>query len=115
MVNPTGSTEVAQPTANPRLAPVGFLQPTPTALRNGRRTMAIFAAFVAVMVVLVGFVPGFGDPQMLAVTATTCVALAGDAIAYLGQPTVTRYRLGLLVTTLAGVAGFYVVLANPFA
>jgi hypothetical protein len=69
---------------------------------------------VAVALLLVGFVPGFADRQMLAVTATACVALAGDAIAYIGQPTVTRYRLGLIITTLAIVVGFYIALANPF-
>jgi len=90
------------------------LEPTPTALRNGRRTLAIFAAFVAVILALIVLVPGFGDTGMLAITAATCVALAGDAIAYLGQPTLTRYRLGLIVTTVGVVASLVLLIANPF-
>ena len=77
-------------------------------------TLAIFGAIVVVMLGLVLLVDGFGDRQMLAITATSLVVLAGDAIAYLGQPSVTRYRFGLIVTTIAIVAGFYFAFANPF-
>jgi hypothetical protein len=115
VVNPAEGHEAAKPTAAPPHAASGFLQPTPAALRNGRRTLAIFGAFVALALVLVALVPGFGDRQMVAVTAASCVALAGDAIAYLGRPTVTRYRTGLIVTTLAIVVGFAIAFANPFA
>ncbi len=113
-MNPGDSIEAAQSAAPAAPGLVGFLQPTPTALRNGRRTLAIFAVFVAVAVALVAFVPGFGDRQMLAIVASSCFALTGDAIAYLGRPSTTRYRLGVILTTIAIVVGFYIALANPF-
>jgi hypothetical protein len=77
--------------------------------------MAFLAAIVGILVVLIIILPGFGDAQMLAVTATTSLALAGEAIAYLGEPTLTRYRLGLIVTAIGVAASFYLLLADPFA
>ncbi len=90
------------------------LEPTPTALRNGRRTLVVVAAIVGLILVLLLFLPGFRDTGMVAITATTMVALVGHAIAYLGQPTLTRYRLGLIVATVGIVASFVLLIADPF-
>lgn len=90
------------------------LAPTPTALRNGRITLVIFAALMAILLILIVLVPDLRDTGMLAITGTTSVALAGDAIAYIGRPTLTRYRLGLVVTTIGVVASFVLLIANPF-
>ena len=89
-------------------------EPTPDALRNGRRTMAITAVIGLVLGAL-NVAAGFTDPQTVAIFAALGLSLVGDAIAYLGQPTTTRYRLGLAITTVAIVAGFYFLLANPYA
>ena len=91
------------------------LEPTPTGLRNGRKTLAIFAAFVAVLWALTVFVPGFGDTGTVAIMATTSVALAGDAIAYLGRPTLTRYRWASSLTAVGVAASFILLIARPFA
>ena len=92
----------------------GRWEPTPDVLRNGRITLAIFAAFMVVLLVLIALLPELRNTGMLAITATTFVALVGDAIAYLGQPSVTRYRLGLIVTAIGVVASFYLLIASPF-
>ena len=92
------------------------LEPTPDALRNGRLVLGVFAVFLAVLVVLIVFVPEFAnDRNLLAITAATGVAFAGDCIAYLGQPSLTRYRLGLTVTTVGIVTGFVILFTNTFS
>ncbi len=91
------------------------LEPTPSALRNGRLTLAIVAAILGIIAALIVLVPGFGDTGTLAITAATVVTLAGHVIAYLGQPTLTRYRLGLVVMAVGIVAAFWMLIANPFA
>lgn len=63
------------------------LEPTPSALRNGRLTLAILAVVVAVVVAMIVLIPGFGDATTLAITASTTVTLVGHVIAYVGQPT----------------------------
>jgi len=89
-------------------------EPTPEALRNGRRTLVIFGVFVAVLLALNFFITDFADGNTWAIMATTGVAFVGDCIAYLGQPSLTRYRLGLVVTTIGIVAGFAILITNPF-
>jgi len=91
------------------------MQPTPQALRTGRLTLAIIAAFAVVILALIVLVPGFGDTGMLAITAALIITIAGHAIAYLGQPTLTRYRLGLIVMAVGIVAGFWLLVASPFS
>jgi len=92
------------------------LEPTPDALRNGRVRLSIFAVVLVVLLVIIVFVPGISDDRnLLAITAATGVAFAGDCIAYLGQPSLTRYRLGLLVTTVGIIASFVILFTNPFS
>jgi hypothetical protein len=89
------------------------LRPTPSALRNGRIVLAALAGVVGVAVILIVLVPGFGDAATLAIAAATIVTLAGHVIAYVGQPTLTRYRVGLVVITVGIVAAFWLLIANP--
>ena len=90
------------------------LAPTPSALRSGRLTFAILAVVVAGCVALMVFLPGFADMAMLAVTASTSVTLAGLGVAYLGEPGLTRYRIGLVVATVGMLLSIYLWLADPF-
>jgi hypothetical protein len=89
-------------------------EPTPEAIRNGRRVMAVVAVVAVIAVALILFVPGFADAQYLGITAALGLSLVGDAVAYLGQPTTTRYRIGLAITTIGILAGFWFLVANPF-
>jgi hypothetical protein len=88
--------------------------PTPSALRGGRITLVVLVVVFVIGVASILLVPGFGDTQFIAVMAATGVMVVGDATAYLGQPTVTRYRLGLAITTIGIVLAFWFWLANPF-
>lgn len=107
------ATATCGPAHNQPVTTSGDLRPTPTGLRGGRITLAIVAALVGVLVVLLALDPGFRDPSMLAITGTTIVSGAGFAIAYLGQPTLTRYRVGLIVITIGVLASFWLLVASP--
>jgi hypothetical protein len=76
--------------------------------------MAIVAIALGVILLGVVLVPEVVDAGLLAIVAATLVTLAGHAIAYLGTPTVVRYRVGLVVMTMGIVASFWLLLANPF-
>jgi hypothetical protein len=90
------------------------LQPTPEALKNGRRTMVAVAVIVVGIAVFMLLVPGAVDANWLAILAMTTVTLIGDGIAYLGQPTLSRYRVGLVITAIGIVASFFILLTEPF-
>ncbi len=90
------------------------LEPTPSALRNGRLVMVIVGAILLVLVVLMAIDVSPRDPNTLAIAAATAVTVVGHGIAYLGQPTLGRYRAGLVVMTVGIVAAFAVLLLNPF-
>jgi len=90
------------------------LQPTPEALHKGRRSLAAVAVIVVGVAVFILLVPGAADPNWLAILATTSLALVGNAVAYLGQPTLTRYRIGLIIIGIGVAASFYLLLAEPF-
>lgn len=90
------------------------LEPTPSALRNGRLTLVILAAPVGVILVLIALVPAVGDAGMLAILAATMVTLAGHVVAYVGKPTLSRYRTGLVVMAIGIVTAFGLLIANPF-
>ena len=90
------------------------LSPTPEALRNGRRTMVVVAVIVVGIAAANLLIPAFADANMWAILATTCLTLLGDGIAYLGQPTLMRYRVGLVITTIGIAASFYLLIAEPF-
>ena len=89
-------------------------EPTPDALRNGRRTVVIVAIVLAFAILMILFVPGFSDNQYLGITAGLVVTLLGDSIAYLGAPTKTRYRAGLAITTVGILIGLWFFLFNQF-
>jgi hypothetical protein len=98
-------------------APINYLrglEPTPSALRNGRLTLVIVAAVVGAILILLVLDPAFGDTGMLAITGATVVTLVGHVLSYVGQPTLGRYRLGLVVMAIGIVAAFWLVIANPF-
>jgi hypothetical protein len=90
------------------------MQPTPEALHKGRRSMAAVGVIVAGVALFILLVPGAADPNWLAILATTSLALAGNAIAYLGEPTLLRYRIGLILTGIGVAASFYLLLVEPF-
>jgi hypothetical protein len=90
------------------------LAPTPDTLRNGRLTLVVFGVFLAVLVALIVFVPEFADANLRAIVAATGLAVVGDCIAYLGQPSLTRYRIGLVVTAIGVLASFLILVTNPF-
>ena len=88
-------------------------EPTPDALRNGRRTMAITAVIGLLLAGLIASDASFTDPNTVAVFAALAATLIGDAIAYLGSPTTIRYRVGLAITTIGIIAGFWFALTRP--
>ena len=90
------------------------LAPTPEALRNGRRTMIVVAVIVGAIALANLLIPAFADANMWVILATTGLILVGDGIAYLGQPTLTRYRIGIVITTIGIVTSFYLLIAEPF-
>ena len=71
------------------------LEPTPQALRNGRLVLALLVALLAVLTIVTLLGTGF-DTGTLAITLATCVTVLGHVIAYVGQPSLTRYRVGLV-------------------
>lgn len=89
------------------------LAPTPSALRNGRLTMAFVGVILAGGLALAVVDPGFRDPWTLAILAATAVTVAGHGIAYLGQPTLGRYRAGLVVMAIGIVVAFALLFASP--
>jgi hypothetical protein len=90
------------------------LQPTPEALKNGRRTMVAVAVIVVGIALFMVLVPEAVDANWLAILAMTTLTLIGDGIAYLGQPTLTRYRVGLVITGIGIAASFFILLTEPF-
>jgi hypothetical protein len=89
------------------------LQPTPEALHKGRRSLAAVGVIVAGVALFILLVPGATDPNWLAILGTTTIALAGNAIAYLGQPTLLRYRIGLILIGVGITASFYLLIVEP--
>lgn len=90
------------------------LQPTPEALHKGRRSLAAVAVIVVGMALFILLVPGATDASWLAILATTSLALVGNGIAHLGQPTLTRYRIGLILSGIGIAASFSLLLFEPF-
>jgi hypothetical protein len=90
------------------------LRPTPDALRNGRWTFAAVAVIFGVILALFALVPGSVDTVTVTVMAATLVTLLGTGLSYLGQPTLTRYRIGLIVTAVGILVSFWMLVANPF-
>jgi hypothetical protein len=69
--------------------------------------------FVAVVELILGVIllsEGFTDGPSISIWLATLVTVAGLAIAYLGQPTVTRYRIGLVVVAIGVVTSFWLLL-----
>lgn len=91
------------------------LAPTPAALRNGRLTFAAVAMIFGLLLALIMLVPGFGDTVMITVLAASLVTLLGTGVQYVGQPTLLRYRVGMILTALGIVLSFWMLVANPFA
>ena len=91
------------------------LQPTPDALRNGRLTLLGVALIELVIAGLMVAVPGFGDAGLFTTWLVTLVTVAGLAIAYLGEPTTARYRIGLVVSVVGMVGAFLTLIAFPWA
>jgi hypothetical protein len=89
------------------------LEPTPEALHKGRRSVAAVGIIVAGVALFILLVPGATDPNWLGILASTSLALAGSAIAYLGQPTLLRFRIGLILMGIGIVASFYLLIAEP--
>jgi hypothetical protein len=89
------------------------LRPTPEALKNGRRTMVAVGVIVVGVALFMVLTPGAIDANWLAILAATIVTLIGDGIAYLGQPTLTRYRVGLITTGIGIAAAFFFLIAEP--
>jgi hypothetical protein len=85
---------------------LGKMQPTPSALKQGR---LLGIVFVVIFVVLLAVYIGLGvpwDTGMIVSTAAIAFSLVGDATAYIGQPSVARYRVGLAIMVAgAAVAG----------
>ncbi len=90
------------------------LRPTPEALKNGRRTMVIVAIIVIGIGLFNVLIPDAADANMWAILGTTCLTLVGDGIAYLGQPTLLRYRAGLVITAVGIASSFYLLIVEPF-
>ena len=90
------------------------MSPTPESLRNGRRTFVAVAAIFGVIFGLIVLVPGFADTTMLTVMAASLLTLGGTGIQYLGQPSLVRYRIGMVLTAVGIVASIWMLVANPF-
>jgi drug/metabolite transporter (DMT)-like permease len=90
------------------------LEPTPDALRHGRWTFAAVAVIYGVIIALMVFLPSFADTVMVTIMVASLVTLLGTGLSYLGQPTLTRYRAGLIVTAVGVVVSFWMLIANPF-
>ncbi len=70
----------------------------------------IFGAILALMVA----VPGFADTTMVTVLAASLITLLGTGLQYLGRPTLTRYRVGLVLTVVGIALSVWMLVANPF-
>ncbi len=90
------------------------MSPTPESLRNGRLTFVAVAVIFGVILALMVFIPGFADTVMLTVMAAGLMTLVGTGIQYLGQPTLLRYRVGMILTAVGIVLSFWMLIANPF-
>lgn len=90
------------------------LQPTPASLRNGRMVFAAVAVILGVILALMVFAPGVADTTLLTIMAVSLLTLAGTGIQYLGQPTLLRYRVGMILTAVGIVLSFWMLVANPF-
>jgi hypothetical protein len=90
------------------------LEPTPSALRNGRIQLAILGVVVGILVALMVLDPASRDTSTVTIAIASSVTLLGHVIAYGGPPTLTRYRVGLVVMTIGIVSAFWMLLANPF-
>lgn len=91
------------------------MSPTPESLRNGRLTFVAVAVTFGVILALILVVPDFGDTVMLTVMAASLLTLVGTGIQYLGQPTLLRYRIGMILTAVGIVVSIWMLVANPFA
>lgn len=89
------------------------LEPTPSALRNGRVVLVLITAVLGAGVAIIVLVPGINDPWLFAILAATSVTVAGHAVAYIGRPTLLRYRIGLIVATVGIVGAFALMLIAP--
>lgn len=74
--------------------------------------VAIIVVGVALFILVT---PAAADAGWLAVLAATIVTVVGHGIAYLGEPTLTRYRVGLVLIGLGIVAAFFLLIVEPFA
>jgi O-antigen ligase len=90
------------------------LEPTPQALRNGRRLLVLLVALLAVVTIVTLLGSGF-DTATLAITIATCVTVIGHVIAYVGQPSLLRYRVGLVVAAVGIVTAFWMLITDSFA
>ena len=89
------------------------MQPSPSALKQGRM---LGVAFVVIFVALQAFYIGSGlpwDTGMIVSTAAIGFSLIGDATAYIGQPSLTRYRLGLVIMATGAAIAFASLLIWP--
>ena len=90
------------------------MEPTPHALRNGRLVLAMLVALLAVLTIVTLLGTVF-DTGTLAITLAACVTVLGHVIAYVGQPSLTRYRVGLVVAGVGIVTAFALLILDPFA
>jgi hypothetical protein len=89
------------------------LEPTPSALKQGR---ILGVVIVAIFVFIVAIYIGSGlpwDTGMIVSTSATGFSFIGDAIAYTGQPSLTRYRLGLAIIVIGATVAFASLLIWP--
>jgi hypothetical protein len=89
------------------------LEPTLQTLRTGRLFVALLGVSLAVIVSVWVLVPDFADANMRAGTAALGVVFVGGCMSYLGQPSLSRYRLGLVVMNVAAVVSLAILLTNP--
>ena len=89
------------------------LEPTPSALRNGRLTMVIASGAVAVLVVLMLMDERLRDAGTIGIAASTALTVVGHGIAYLGQPDLSRYRIGLAIMAIGIVGAFAFLFLFP--
>lgn len=90
------------------------LEPTPASLRTGRQIFGAVAVIFGVILALMLVVPDFGDTVLWSVMAASLLTLAGTGIQYLGDPTLMRYRIGMILTAVGIVLSFLLLVANPF-
>lgn len=86
------------------------MEPTPSALRQGRLVMAIVAVILGVLLALYVASGAPPDSGLIATSVATGAILVGDGIAYFGQPSLRRYRIGRVIGSVAIVAAFATLL-----